>query len=94
MAAFQSHVYCLHPVEQSTGNTLCVSIAIMLANKPACTRLICSKRCLLQAGQYQRDVQTAINAAGMYFDGIRDANRSQNIVFDIDETALSNLPVS
>lgn len=40
------------------------------------------------------DVNTAVAQAVSYFDSLGNANRTQAVVFDIDETALSNLPVS
>ena len=45
----------------------------------------------LQVSQYDRDVETAIISARAFFDTYpRQANASQIIVLDIDETALSN----
>ena len=38
-------------------------------------------------------MKTAVAVAGSYFDSVQDVTRSQVIVFDIDETALSNVPV-
>lgn len=49
---------------------------------------------LFQSGPYHQDVNMAISEAAEYFSNLHTANRSQVIVFDIDETALSNLPVS
>ncbi len=47
--------------------------------------------CCLQVKQYDHDVETAIASARAYFDSYpRQANASQIIVLDIDETALSN----
>ena len=46
-----------------------------------------------QAGPYLRDVKIAVNAAADYFDNVENVSRSQVVVFDIDETALSHLPV-
>ena len=48
----------------------------------------------LQNKQYLVDVNIAIAQAISYFDSLGEANRTQAVVFDIDETALSNLPVS
>lgn len=48
----------------------------------------------MQNKQYLVDVDTAIAQAVSYFDSLGKANRTQAVVFDIDETALSNLPVS
>ena len=48
---------------------------------------------LLQIRQYLTDVRTAIAQASIYFDSQDSINRTQVVVFDIDETALSNLPV-
>lgn len=48
----------------------------------------------IQTKQYMVDVNTAIARAVSYFDSLGSANRTQAVVFDIDETALSNLPVS
>lgn len=48
----------------------------------------------VQNKQYLVDVDTAIAQAFSYFDSVGEANRTQAVVFDIDETALSNLPVS
>ena len=48
----------------------------------------------VQNKQYLVDVDTAITQAVSYFDNLGDANHTQAVVFDIDETALSNLPVS
>lgn len=48
----------------------------------------------VQNKQYLMDVDTAIAQAVSYFDTLGEANRTQAVVFDIDETALSNLPVS
>ena len=48
----------------------------------------------VQNKQYLVDVDTAIAQAVSYFDSLGEANRTQAVVFDIDETALSNLPVS
>ena len=48
----------------------------------------------MQAGPYRQDVNLAISAAAEYFSTIHSANQTQVVVFDIDETALSNLPVS
>ena len=48
----------------------------------------------MQNKQYLVDVDTAIAQAVSYFDSLGEANRTQAVVFDIDETALSNLPVS
>ena len=48
----------------------------------------------VQNKQYLVDVDTAIAQAISYFDSLGNANRTQAVVFDIDETALSNLPVS
>lgn len=50
--------------------------------------------CCLQSGPYHEDVNLAISQAAEYFSNLHTANRSQLIVFDIDETALSNLPVT
>ena len=49
---------------------------------------------LSQSGPYHQDVNMAISEAAEYFSNLHTANRSQVVVFDIDETALSNLPVS
>ena len=46
-----------------------------------------------QVGPYLKDVKIAINAAADYFDNVENVSRSQVVVFDIDETTLSNLPV-
>ncbi|KAL3160146.1 hypothetical protein ABBQ32_010915 [Trebouxia sp. C0010 RCD-2024] len=46
----------------------------------------------IQTKQYMVDVNTAIARAVSYFDSLGSANRTQAVVFDIDETALSNLP--
>lgn len=48
---------------------------------------------LWQAGPYLKDVKIAANAAADYFDSVENVSRSQVVVFDIDETTLSNLPV-
>ncbi|DBA74924.1 hypothetical protein WJX79_004860 [Trebouxia sp. C0005] len=44
------------------------------------------------AGPYLKDVKIAANAAADYFDSVENVSRSQVVVFDIDETTLSNLP--
>ena len=48
----------------------------------------------VQNKQYLVDVDTSIAQAVSYFDTLGEVNRTQAVVFDIDETALSNLPVS
>lgn len=63
-----------------------------------CCRKLCraahcfiETQCCLQVNQYDRDVETAIASARAYFDTYpQQANASQIIVLDIDETALSN----
>ena len=48
----------------------------------------------VQNKQYLVDVDTSIAQAVSYFDTLGEVNHTQAVVFDIDETALSNLPVS
>lgn len=48
----------------------------------------------VQNKQYLVDVDTAIAQAVSYFETLGEVNCTQAVVFDIDETALSNLPVS
>ena len=80
-------------MREGIPNLFCKSVLayLKLANADSCHEFSAVPS---QSGAYHQDVNMAISEAAEYFSNLHTANRSQVVVFDIDETALSNLPVS
>ncbi|KAG6552701.1 hypothetical protein Mapa_005648 [Marchantia paleacea] len=56
---------------------------------PECEEYIAS---YMEDGQYEADVRVALSAARSYFQSILPTEGVDAVVFDVDETCLSNLP--